>query len=384
MDFSFTPEQEAFREMIRDFIKRECPPDLDRRLDDEQRYPHELTEKVADTGLLGLPFPEKYGGSGGGVMEFVIAAEELAYGSAAVASIFILPAFFAGEMIVMNGSEEQKMEWLPQVAKGAIRGCFGLTEPNAGSDAVHIETRAVLDGDHYVINGQKTMISGVDAATHIMLATNTSPGGEYSGMTIFMIPTDSPGIRWRRLGKIGSELIGTFEIFFDDVRVPVENVMGGPDMVNQGWMQLMRQLDMERIMIAAQFTAMAQRATDDAIAYAKQRTQFGKTIGKYQMIQSILADMTIGAQTSRMITYYAAWLKANDMPGVNLAASQAKIYATETARKVCIDGMQVMGGYGYLREFDMQRLVRDSLLGPIGGGTNQIQRLIIARELGLI
>src|SRR5919109_4789107 len=180
MDFTFTPEQEAFREMIRDFIKRECPPDLDRRLDDEGRYPIELTPKVADTGLLGLCFPEEYGGSGGGVMEFVIAAEETAYGSAAVGAVFILPAFFAGEMIYFNGSEEQKKEWLPKVARGKIRGCFGLTEPNAGSDAVHIETRATKDGDHYVINGQKTMISGVDIATHMMIATNTSPGGEYS------------------------------------------------------------------------------------------------------------------------------------------------------------------------------------------------------------
>jgi alkylation response protein AidB-like acyl-CoA dehydrogenase len=217
-----------------------------------------------------------------------------------------------------------------------------------------------------------------------MLATNTSPGADYSGMTIFMIPMDTPGITYRRLGKIGSELIGVFEVWFEDVWVHESFVMGGPSMVDQGWLQLMKQLDLERIMISAQFTALAARATDDAIAYAKQRNQFGKSIGKYQMIQQILADMTIGVQTCRMITYYAAWLKANELPGVNLAASQAKIYTTETARKVCLDGMQVMGGYGYLREFDMQRLVRDSLLGPIGGGTNQIQRLIIARELGLI
>ncbi|MFA5890471.1 MAG: acyl-CoA dehydrogenase family protein [Actinomycetota bacterium] len=384
MDFSFTKEQEAFREMIRDFIKRECPPDLDRRLDDEQRYPIELTPKVVETGLLGLPFAEKYGGSGGGVMEFVIAAEELAYGSAAVASVFILPAFFAGEMINLNGSEEQKVEWLPRIARGEVRGCFALTEPNAGSDAVHIEARAVADGDDFVINGQKTMISGVDVATHMMIATNTAPGGEYGGMTIFMVPMDTPGIRYRRLGKIGSELIGAFEVFLDDVRVPRENIMGGPEMFNQGWIQLMRQLDLERIMISAQFLGIAARATDDALRYAKERKQFGKKIGSYQMIMQILADMTIGVQTSRFITYYAAWLKSNDMPGVNLAASQAKVYTTETARKVCIDGMQVMGGYGYLREFDMQRFVRDSLLGPIGGGTNQIQRLIIGRELGLI
>jgi alkylation response protein AidB-like acyl-CoA dehydrogenase len=313
-------------------------------------------------------------------MEFVIASEELAYGSAAVGAIFFLPAFFAGEMISMNGSEEQKKKWLPQIAQGKVRGCFGLTEPNAGSDAVHIETRAIADGDDFVINGQKMMISGIDVATHIMLATNTSPGGDYSGMTIFMIPTDTPGITYRRLGTIGQQIIGTFEIFFEDVRVSRENSMGGPEMLNQGWLQLMKQLDLERIMISAQFTAMARRATDEAIAYAKQRVQFGKPIISYQMIQQILADMTIGAQTCRLITYYAAWLKANDMP-CNVEASQAKVYTTETARKVCIDGMQVMGGYGYLKEFVMQRLVRDSLLGPIGGGTNQIQRLIIGKNL---
>ena len=199
-------------------------------------------------------------------------------------------------------------------------------------------------------------------------------------MTIFMVPMDTPGITYRRLGKIGSELIGLFEVWFEDVRVHESMVMGGPDMANNGWLQLMKQLDMERIMIAAQYSAMAQRATDDAIAYAKQRKQFGRPIADYQMIQQILADMTIGAQTSKLMTYYAAWLKSTGQD-CNVAASQAKIYATETARKVCIDGMQVMGGYGYLREYDMQRLVRDSLLGPIGGGTNQIQRLIIAKNL---
>jgi acyl-CoA dehydrogenase len=379
IDFAFTEEQNAFRQMLRDFIKRECPPDLDRRLDEEGRYPFELVPKVVETGLLGLPFPEEYGGTGGSVFDFVIAAEETAYGSAAVGAIFILPAFFAGEMIFYNGSEEQKREWLPKIARGEVRGAFGLTEPNAGSDAVHIETTATRDGDDFVIRGQKTMISGVDVATHLMVATRTSPN-DYSGMTIFMVPMDTPGITYRKLGKIGSEIIGLFEIFFDDVRVSKENIMGGADALDHGWPQLMKQLDLERIMIGAQFTGMAARATDDAIAYAKQRTQFGKPIASYQMIQQILADMTIGTQTCRLITYYAAWLKATGQD-CNVAASQAKVYCTETARNVCINGMQVMGGYGYLREFDMQRLVRDSLLGPIGGGTNQIQRMIIAKNL---
>jgi alkylation response protein AidB-like acyl-CoA dehydrogenase len=380
LDFQFTENQLAFREMIRDFIKRECPPDLDRRLDDEGRYPFELIPKVKETGLLGLPFSEEYGGSGGDVFDFVIAAEELAYGSAAVGAIFFLPVFFAGEMIENNGSVEQKREWLPRIAAGELRGCFGLTEPNAGSDAVHIETRAARDGDEFVINGQKMMISGVDVATHMMLATNTSPGGEYSGMTIFMAPMETPGITYRRLGTIGQQLIGTFEVWFEDVRVPAEMIMGGPEMLDQGWLQLMKQLDLERIMISAQFTGMAARATDDAISYAKERKQFGKAIIDYQMVMQLLADMTIGVQTSRLMTYYAAWLKQQEL-NCNVPASQAKVYATETARKVCIDGMQVMGGYGYLRDHTMQRLVRDSLLGPIGGGTNQIQRLIIGKNL---
>jgi alkylation response protein AidB-like acyl-CoA dehydrogenase len=245
---------------------------------------------------------------------------------------------------------------------------------------VHIETRAVRDGDDFVINGQKMMISGVDVATHMMVATNTSPGGEYGGMTIFMLPMDTPGITYRRLGTIGQQLIGTFEVWFEDVRVPAEMIMGGPDMLDQGWIQLMKQLDLERIMIAAQFTGMAAKATDFAIQYAKDRKQFGKPIIDYQMVMQILADMTIGVSTCRLITYQAAWLKQNGLP-CNVEASQAKVHVTETARKVCLDGMQVMGGYGYLKEFDMQRYVRDSLLGTIGGGTNQIQRLIIGKNL---
>jgi alkylation response protein AidB-like acyl-CoA dehydrogenase len=195
-----------------------------------------------------------------------------------------------------------------------------------------------------------------------------------------MVPMDTPGITYRRLGTIGQQLIGTFEVWFEDVRVPLQMIMGGPEMLDQGWLQLMKQLDLERIMISAQFTGMAARATDDAIAYAKDRKQFGKAIIDYQMVMQLLADMTIGVQTSRLMTHYAAWLKQQGLD-CNVAASQAKVYATETARKVCIDGMQVMGGYGYLRDHTMQRLVRDSLLGPIGGGTNQIQRLIIGKNL---
>jgi alkylation response protein AidB-like acyl-CoA dehydrogenase len=198
-------------------------------------------------------------------MEFVIAAEETAYGSAAVGAIFILPAFFAGEMIYFNGSEEQKREWLPRIAKGEIRGCFGLTEPNAGSDAVHIETRAQKEGDHYVINGQKTMISGVDVADYVMTAARTDVN-PYSGITIFMVPRDAPGITYRRLRKLGSELIGVFEVFYDDVRVPAKQIIGGPAGLNAGWLQMMETLDLERIMIAAQYTGIAARATDDAIA----------------------------------------------------------------------------------------------------------------------
>ncbi len=279
MDFRFTEEQEAFRQTIRKFVERETSRELDRQLEEEGRFPFELVDKMVQTGLLGLPFPEAYGGVGGTVMDFVIAAEELAYGSEAACSIFLGPVFFAGEQIYLNGSEEQKKKSLPLIAQGKLRGAFALSEPDAGSDASAITTSAVLDGDDYVINGQKTMISGADIADVIMTCTKTDKDcSRYEGITIFMVPGKAEGLTIRKMKKLGNNIISTCELFFDHVRVPKENILGGPEGLNQGWMQMINNLDVERIMIAALYTAIAQRAYDDALAYAKERKQFGRVI----------------------------------------------------------------------------------------------------------
>ena len=310
MDFRFTEEQEAFRQTIRKFVERETSRELDRQLEEEGRFPFELVDKMVETGLLGLPFPEEYGGVGGTVMDFVIAAEELAYGSEAACGIFLGPVFFAGEQIYLNGSEEQKKKFLPQIAKGKLRGAFALSEPDAGSDASAITTSAVLDGDDYVINGQKTMISGADIADMIMTCTKTDKEcRRYEGISIFMVPGKVEGLTVRKMKKLGNNILSTCELFFDNVRVPKENLLGGPEGLNQGWLQMINNLDVERIMIAALYTAIAQRAYDDALAYAKERKQFGRPISQYQMIQQLLADMLVEIRASRLLTYHAAWLK---------------------------------------------------------------------------
>jgi len=382
MDFALTEEQRQLVIMLEDFIKKETSRELDRDCDENERFPHELNDKLAATGIYGLPFPVEYGGTGGSTVDFCLAVETLAKGSDAACALFLLPVFFAGEMILNNGSEEQKKKYIPQIIGGKLKGCFALTEPDVGSDASRVKTKAVQDGDDYVINGHKTLITGAEIADYMMVVTRTNPEvRRYEGITIFMVPRDAPGITVNKLKKLGGRIISTCEIFFEDVRVSRELIMGGPDGLNKGWPQMLMQLDIERIMMGAAHTGMAQKAFDDALAYARQREQFGKPISTYQMVVQILADMAADIEASRWLTYRAAWLKDQGLP-CSLEASYCKLFSTEMAKKVTQDGMQVMGGYGYMMEYDMQRYVRDALLGTIGGGTNQIQRLIIGKLLG--
>lgn len=382
MDFGLTEEQKQLVMMIEDFIKKETSRELDRECDENERFPFELNDKLAATGLYGLPFPQEYGGTGGSTVDFCLAVETLAKGSDAACALFLLPVFFAGEMILNNGSEEQKKQYIPEIIAGRLKGCFALTEPDVGSDGSRVKIRAVADGDEYVINGHKTLISGADIADYIMTVTRTDTAARrYEGISIFMVPRETPGMTINKLKKLGGRIISTCEIFFDDVRVSKEMIMGGPDGLNQGWGQMLKQLDIERIMMGAAYVAVAEKASEDALAYAKQREQFGKPISTYQMIVQILADMKTQIEAARWLTYRAAWLKDEGLP-CSLEASYCKLFTTEMAKKVTQDGMQVMGGYGYMMEYDMQRYVRDALLGTIGGGTNQIQQLIIGKLLG--
>jgi alkylation response protein AidB-like acyl-CoA dehydrogenase len=382
MDFSFTPEQEAYRQTIRDFIKRNCPPELDRELEREERYPHELVPKLAETGILGVYFPEEYGGIGGDAIDFCLTVEELAYGSEAASSCYLLPVFFAGHMIKMNGSEEQKKRFLPDIIQGKVKGCFALTEPEAGSDAAAVKTFAEPDGDDFVINGHKHYISGADIADYIMTVVRTDRDDRYNGITIFMIDRKLPGVSMHKMPKMGSKVISLQEIFFDNVRVPKSMIMGGPEGLNQGWWQMIKSLDMERLMVAISHVAIAQKAFDLALEHAKTRKQFGRTIGSFQAVQMQIADMAIGIEAGRQMTYHAAWLHAQGKP-CSLEGAMAKVYCTEMCLKICELGMQVLGGQSYLEDNDMNRWVRMALLGPVGMGSNNIQRSIIASMLGL-
>jgi len=381
VDFGWSEEQKQLVIMIEQFIENETSRELDRECDDNERFPIELNEKLAATGLYGLALPQAYGGTGGSTVDFCLAAETLAKGSDAACALFLLPVFFAGEMILNNGSEEQKRRYIPEIVAGRLKGCFALTEPDVGSDASRVATRALADGDDWVINGHKTLISGAEIADYIMTVTRSDPEARrYEGITIFMVPRETPGITINKLKKLGGRIMSTCEIFFEDVRVSRELIMGGPEGLDRGWGQMIKQLDVERIMMGAVHVALAEKAFDDALAHAKQRKQFGKPISSYQMIIQILADMKTQIEAARWLTYRAAWLKDEDLP-CSLEASYCKLFATEMAKKVTQDGMQVMGGYGYMMDYDMQRYVRDALLGTIGGGSNQIQRLIIGKLL---
>jgi alkylation response protein AidB-like acyl-CoA dehydrogenase len=384
VDFELTDDQKQLVRLIEDFVERETSRELDRDCDENERFPIELNDKLAATGLYGLTFPREYGGTGGSTVDFCLAAETLATGSDAACALFLLPVFFAGEMLLNNGSEEQKRRYLPEIVAGRLKGCFALTEPDVGSDASRVKTRARANGDEFVINGHKTLISGAEIADIIMTVARTDPDvNRYEGLSILMVPRETPGITINKLKKLGGRIISTCEIFFDDVRVSRELILGGPEALNQGWTQLLKQLDIERIMMGALHVAIAEKAFADALDYAKQRQQFGSPIATYQMVVQLLADMKTQIEAARWLTYRAAWLKDRGLP-CSLEASYCKLFATEMAKKVTQDGMQVMGGCGYMMDSDMQRYVRDALLGTIGGGTNQIQRLIIGKLLGCL
>ena len=382
MDFELTADQKAYQKMIREFVKRECPPELDREIEENARFPEELMPKVAATGIFGLCFPEKYGGLGGNAIDFCLAVEELTYGSEAAAACYLLPVFFAGQMILINGSEEQKHSYLPKIIAGEMRGAFALTEPEAGSDASAVSTKAEKDDDgSYCINGLKHYISGADVADYIMTVTRTAED-KHNGITIFMVPRKTEGVSIRKTPKLGSRCVSLCEITYDDVKVTPEMIVGGPEGLNRGWYHMMGSLDMERIMVAISHVSLARKAYEAALAYSKERRQFGRKICKFQAIQFQLVNMAIDIEAGRNLAYKAAWNAASGRL-MSQEGSMAKIFCTEMALRTTQSAMQVLGGQSYLMSSDVQRWARMAMLGPIGMGTNNIQRLIVASLLGL-
>jgi isovaleryl-CoA dehydrogenase len=377
---TLTDEQRAFVESIRDFAKRECGTHEQRNaLTHNGTEPHnqELYERIADLGWLGVSIPEQYGGSGGGAVDMCLLFEEFARG-------LIPMGFFSVSMITAGaverfGSEELKAEILSGVVRGRVEA-IAMSEPEAGSDVGNLSCRAERVNGDYTINGQKTWITAAHAADHILLVCRTTRGdNKHDGLSMISVPTDAEGLEIRGIDTMAGREVN--DVFFTDVHVPADRLIGQQD---KAWMQLMAGLNTERLIIAAQALGMATRAFEDTLQYVKERKQFGRPIGSFQALSQRLADLATEIEATRLLVFdTAAKVDANPGQLFPREASMCKLKATETAKKATLEGVQMMGGYGYAVEYGMEQQHRTAIVTTIYGGTSEIQRDIIAKTLGL-
>lgn len=377
MNFNLTEDQKMMRKMVRDFVEEEVIPQA-AHTDETHEFPLALVHKMRELGLLGIPIPEEYGGAGSDFTSYTLALEEIARGCASTAVIMAVHTTLGTFPIYYFGNEEQKLRYLPKLAKGEMLGAFALTEPNSGSDASSLVTTAKRRGDHYVINGSKRFISNTGyAGIYTVLASTDRTKGS-RGITAFLVDADTPGlIIGKKEKKMGLHGSSTRELIFEDMVVPVENRLGEE---GQGFKIAMALLDDGRIGIGAQAVGIAQAAFEAALAYAQERVQFKQEIMNFQGIQFMLADMAAQLEAARLLVYQAA---VRRVEGVSYSkeASMAKLFASEMAVKVTNDAMQIFGGYGYTREYPIERYLRDAKITQIYEGTNQIQRIVIAKHL---
>lgn len=381
MEFGFTPEQNMLRESVRRFMAKECTREYIRACSDNDRFPHELYTLMAAQGWMGIPFPQEYGGAGLGPMELAIFLEEAGYGWYGAGTSYFTTVVLGGYNVLLYGSEAQKREVLPQVVAGELKMAFALSEPNVGSDAAAVELFADDRGDHFVLNGQKMFTTNAHVADRIVTVTRTirQPERKHDGITIFLVDARSPGIEIRPLKQMGRSATHTNEVFFRDVRVPREAMMGQQD---KGWANLNSGLGIERLSVAMMYAGTSQAILDYAMAYAKDRRQFGQPISKFQAVQHKLADMQMKTDIARLLGYRVAWMLEQGLPCFK-EMSMAKLYASEALFDIANNGVQVMGGYGVLKDYDMELFFRDSRIGMIGAGASEIQRSIIAKQMGL-
>ncbi len=377
MDFALTEEQQMIRKMVRDFAEKEIMP-IAPETDKTGEFPWETIRKMGRLGLLGLPIPEEYGGAGADNVSFAIALEEIARACGSTALTLDAHTSLASEPIYFFGTEEQKQKYLVPLARGEKLGAFGLTEPASGSDAGATQTRAVLDGDEWVINGQKIFITNGSIADVVIITAVTDPEKGTRGISSFIVEKDTPGFRaGRDEEKMGLKGSVTSELFFEDCRVPKENLLGKE---GEGFKQFLITLDGGRIAIAAMALGLAQAAFEKAVAYSKERVQFGQPIANFQAIQWMIAEMAAELDAARLLIHRAAWLKDRGVRFTKEAA-MAKMYASEAAERACHKAIQIHGGYGYTKEYEVERIYRDQRLCTIGEGTSEIQRLVIARQV---
>ncbi|MFJ9623407.1 acyl-CoA dehydrogenase family protein [Streptomyces sp. NPDC101181] len=377
MDLTLSEEQEAVRKLAADFVAREVTPHVV-AWDRAENVDRSIVKKLGDLGFLGLTVPEEYGGSGGDHLAYCLVTEELGRGDSSVRGIVSVSLGLVAKTVASWGSEHQKRRWLPPLTSGDALGCFGLTEPGTGSDAGNLATRAVRDGDDYVLNGTKTFITNGTWADVVLLfaRTNETPG--HRGVSAFLVPADAPGLARRTLhGKLGLRGQATAELVLEDVRIPASALLG-PE--GKGFTVAMSALAKGRMSVAAGCVGIGQAALDAAVRYAGEREQFGKPIARHQLVQELLSDIAVDVDAARLLTWRVADLIDRGQEFAT-AASQAKLYASEAAVRCANNALQVFGGYGYIDEYPVGKLLRDARVMTLYEGTSQIQKLIIGRAL---
>ena len=381
MDFHLSKEQEMIRKMYREFAETEVKP-LAEELDEEERFPMETVEKMAKLGMMGIYFPKQYGGAGGDVLSYAMCVEELAKVCGTTAVIVSAHTSLCCAPIFEHGTEEQKKKYLVPLAKGEKLGAFGLTEPGAGTDAQGQQTKAVLDGDEWVLNGSKIFITnGKEADVYVIIAvtgTVEKRGRMQKEISAFLVEKGTPGFSFgTKEKKMGIRGSATYELIFTDCRIPKENMLGKQ---GEGFKIAMHTLDGGRIGIAAQALGLAEGALERTIEYVKERKQFGRAIGQFQNTQFQLADMATKVQAAQYMVYRAAVAKATQKT-YSVEAAMAKLYAAEVAMEVTTKAVQLHGGYGYIREYDVERMMRDAKITEIYEGTSEVQRMVISGAL---
>ncbi|MFB6171338.1 MAG: acyl-CoA dehydrogenase family protein [Haloarculaceae archaeon] len=380
MDFALPDEHRMIQETVRDFCEAEIEP-IAQEIEDEHRFPEEVFDALADLDLMGVPVSEAYGGAGGDYLMYAVVAEELGRVSGSVGLSFVAHTSLASKPIEAFGTEDQKERWLRPLATGEYVGAWALTEPGSGSDASSMETTAEKDGDEYVIDGTKQFITNANVAGSVLVKAVTDPDAGYDGISTFVVdPRDDDGFEvstvWDKMGLNASP---TCELQFDDLRLPADRLLGAE---GEGWEQTKKTLDGGRISIAALSVGLAQGAYEAAREYAREREQFGQPISKFDAIRDKLVSMDRKIERARLLTQKAAWLY-DEGEDVTRLSSLAKLDASEVAREVAEDAVQVLGGYGYTEDFAPQRFYRDAKLMEIGEGTSEIQHVVLGRELGL-
>ncbi|MBQ0053330.1 MAG: acyl-CoA dehydrogenase [Bacteroidales bacterium] len=377
MNFELTKTQQLFKQMIREFAEKEVKP-LAAEVDEQERFPMETVQKMAKLGIFGIPIPKQYGGAGGDQIMYTIAVEELSRCCATTGVIVSAHTSLCCAPILEHGTEEQKMKYLPKLASGEWIGAFGLTEPNAGTDASAQQTTAVLDGDEYVLNGSKIFITNAGYADVYVVATMTDKSLGNKGITTFIVEKGTPGFSiGKKEQKMGIRGSATCELIFENCRIPKENLLGR---IGGGFKVAMKTLDGGRIGIASQALGIAQGAMDETVKYTKERKQFGKSISQFQNTAFQMAELETKVQAARLLVRSAAFKEDKGMP-FSADAAMAKLFAAQTAMEVTTKAVQFHGGYGYTREYPVERMMRDAKITEIYEGTSEVQRMVISAKL---